>query len=53
MDKKSLSKKIKFQHDFDRLASKKLAYVYQLLIPDNLPKQKEPVSNKSLVSKQK
>jgi len=52
MGKRYLPEKIELQHDFDRLASKKLAYVYQLLIPDNFPKQEGPVSKSLRILKQ-
>jgi hypothetical protein len=49
MGKKSLPENVKLLHDFDRLASKKLIYVYQVLIPENFPTREEPVSNNTLV----
>lgn len=52
MGKRSLPEKIELQHDFDRLASKKLANVYQVLIPDDFFIQDEPVSIQLPISKQ-
>jgi hypothetical protein len=51
MGKKSLPNKVELQHDFDRLAPKKLVYVYQLLILENSSSPEERVSNKKLVLK--
>jgi len=37
MGKGPLPKKVGLQHDFDRLVSKKLICVYQLLVPEDSP----------------
>lgn len=49
MGEKPLPKKVELQHDFDRLVSKKLISVYQLLIPEGSPTMEEPVPGTTFV----
>lgn len=47
MQKKLQNKDVKFKYNLDRHVSKKLSYVYQLLVPENT--LKENCKNEQLI----